>query len=69
MKLAELHFEILKNHEFTYEWKDLEAQFLDAVSFLKGFKLIDSEYFLNQELKAGSTILAEGAQGSLLDRC
>lgn len=67
MKLAELHFEILKNHEFTYEWKDLEAQFLDAVSFLKGFKLIDSEYFLNQELKAGSTILAEGAQGSLLD--
>ena len=67
MKLAELHFEILKNHEFIYEWKDLEAQFLDAVSFLKGFKLIDSEYFLNQELKAGSTILAEGAQGSLLD--
>ncbi len=67
MKLAELHFEILKNHEFTYEWKDLEVQFLDAVSFLKGFKLIDSEYFLNQELKAGSTILAEGAQGSLLD--
>ena len=67
MKLAELHFDILKNHEFTYEWKDLEAQFLDAVFFLKGFKLIDSEYFLNQELKAGSTILAEGAQGSLLD--
>lgn len=67
MKLAELHFEILKNHEFTFEWKDLEAQFLDAVSFLKEFKLIDSEYFLNQELKAGSTILAEGAQGSLLD--
>lgn len=67
MKLAELHFEILKNHEFTFEWKDLESQFLDAVSFLKGFKLIDSEYFLNQELKAGSTILAEGAQGSLLD--
>lgn len=67
MKLAELHFEILKNHEFAFEWKDLEAQFLDAVSFLKEFKLIDSEYFLNQELKAGSTILAEGAQGSLLD--
>lgn len=67
MKLAELHFEILKNHEFTFEWKDLEAQFLDAVSFLKEFQLIDSEYFLNQELKAGSTILAEGAQGSLLD--
>jgi adenylosuccinate synthase len=34
---------------------------------LKQFTLIDSEYFLNQELKSGSTILAEGAQGSLLD--
>ena len=40
---------------------------MEAVEFLKQFKLIDSEYFLNQELKAGSTILAEGAQGSLLD--
>ena len=66
-KLAELHFEILKNHEVTYQWTDLETQFLDAVAFLKQFKLIDSEYFLNQELKNGSTILAEGAQGSLLD--
>jgi adenylosuccinate synthase len=45
----------------------LEAQFLDAVSFLKEFNLVDSEYFLNKELKAGSHILAEGAQGALLD--
>ena len=34
---------------------------------MKGFSLIESEYFLNQELKAGATILAEGAQGALLD--
>lgn len=67
MKLVEVHFEILKKHEIAYQWNELEAQFLDAVLFLKQFKLIDSEYFLNQELKAGSTILAEGAQGSLLD--
>jgi adenylosuccinate synthase len=40
---------------------------LDAVNFLKEFKLIESEYFLNNELKSGSSILAEGAQGSLLD--
>ena len=46
---------------------ELEGQFLDAVNFLKGFNLIESEYFLNQELKAGATILAEGAQGALLD--
>jgi adenylosuccinate synthase len=66
-KLVDLHFDILKNVELTYNWPELEAQFFDAVDFLKQFKLIDSEYFLNQELKSGATILAEGAQGSLLD--
>jgi adenylosuccinate synthase len=66
-KLVDLHFDILKNVELTYNWPELEAQFIDAVDFLKQFKLIDSEYFLNQELKSGATILAEGAQGSLLD--
>src|SRR6478736_1586737 len=67
MKLVESHFDILKNHDITYNWSELEAQFMDAISFLKEFKLIDSEYFLNKELKAGSSILAEGAQGALLD--
>lgn len=66
-KLIDTHFDILKNHDIQYDWKDLEAQFMEAVAFLKEFKLIDSEYVINQELKKGSTILAEGAQGSLLD--
>ena len=66
-KLVDLHLEILKKHDIVFDWNDLEAQFLEAVAFLKQFKLIDSEYFLNNELKSGSTILAEGAQGSLLD--
>jgi adenylosuccinate synthase len=66
-KLTDIHFEILKSHDIEFDWNALESQFLDAVSFLKQFKLIDSEYFINNELKSGSTILAEGAQGSLLD--
>ncbi|MBY0435611.1 MAG: adenylosuccinate synthase [Cyclobacteriaceae bacterium] len=68
-KLVGLHLEILSKHQhqIEFDWNALEKQFLEAVEFLKQFKLIDSEYFLNQELKKGSTILAEGAQGSLLD--
>lgn len=66
-KLVDIHMEILKHHDIIFNWPELEAQFMEAVSFLKGFNLIDSEYFLNKELVAGSTILAEGAQGSLLD--
>jgi len=66
-KLTEIHFEILKKHEVVFDWNELEKNFLDAVAFLKQFELVDSEYFINNELKSGSSILAEGAQGSLLD--
>lgn len=66
-KLTDIHFEILKNHTIEFNWPELEAQFFDAITFLKGFNLIDSEYFINEELNKKSTVLAEGAQGSLLD--
>jgi len=66
-KLVDHHFETLSKVDLTYNWNELESQFFIAVEFLKQFKLIDSEYFLNQEIKSGSSILAEGAQGSLLD--
>jgi len=65
--LCEIHFEILNRYGIAFNWPELEHQFLEAVTFLKEFKLIDSEYFINSELKSGSTVLAEGAQGSLLD--
>lgn len=65
--LTDIHFKILKDYDVQYDWKELESQFLDAINFLKGFNLIESEYFLNQQLKAGASILAEGAQGALLD--
>jgi adenylosuccinate synthase len=66
-KLTDIHFEILKAHQIEYNWTEIEAQFQDAVKFLKQFKLVDSEYLINKEISSGSTILAEGAQGSLLD--
>lgn len=66
-KLTEIHFRILKDHDIVFAWEELEAQFLEAIGFLKGFNLIESEYVLNKELSLGSSILAEGAQGALLD--
>jgi len=66
-KLSDIHFNILERFEITYNWNQLEAEFFDAVEFIRSYKFIDSEYFLNAELKSGSKILAEGAQGSLLD--
>lgn len=66
-KLTDIHFEILNKHQVEFNWSELEAQFDDAVNFLRQFQLVDSEYLINKEINAGSTILAEGAQGSLLD--
>jgi len=66
-KLSEYHLQILRSYDIAYDWDALNAQFLDAIAFLKDFQLIESEYFLNRELREGSTILAEGAQGALLD--
>lgn len=66
-RLTDFHFHILRDYDIEYDWNDLEKQFFDSVALLKEFKLIESEYFLNRELKNGSGILAEGAQGALLD--
>jgi len=55
------------NVELEYDLAELEAEFFAAVKELKKLQFIDSEEYLNQAMKAGKTILAEGAQGSLLD--
>ncbi len=47
--------------------KEMEQQWMDSLATLRRFELIDSEHYLNEQLKAGKRILAEGAQGSLLD--
>lgn len=55
------------NVELEYDLAELEAEFFAAVKELKKLTFIDSEEYLNKAMKEGKTILAEGAQGSLLD--
>ena len=66
-KLKAKHLKILKLHEFEHDLEPLEVEFFDALEFLKKFKLVDTEYLVNQSLASHETVLAEGAQGSLLD--
>ena len=53
--------------DIQYNLKEMETEFFAAVERLKELQFIDSEEYLHQALKAGKPILAEGAQGSLLD--
>ncbi len=55
------------NVKIEYDLEELETEFFEAVERLKELTFIDSEEYLYQAQKAGKTILAEGAQGSLLD--
>jgi len=55
------------NVEIEYDLAELEAVFFQAVEVLKSLTFIDSEEYLHQAQKDGKTVLAEGAQGSLLD--
>ena len=55
------------NVDIQYDLKEMEIEFFNAINTLKELEFIDSEEYLNQAMKSGKTILAEGAQGSLLD--
>ncbi|PIA82221.1 adenylosuccinate synthase [Gaetbulibacter sp. 4G1] len=55
------------NVDVQYDLTELEKEFFEAVKVLKSLKFIDSEEYIYQAQKSGQTILAEGAQGSLLD--
>lgn len=61
------HEAILRSLNYEYDIKELEAQWFEALEYLKQFSLIDSEHVINNLLKEGKNILAEGAQGTMLD--
>ena len=61
------HATIAEFHGLGLEIEELEADFFSAVEFLRTLQLTDTEYLLNDLLRQGKNVLAEGAQGSMLD--
>ena len=66
-KLQQHHKNILEFYQTDVETTALDDEFFEAIDFLQQFNIIDSEYLINDYLRQGKKILAEGAQGSLLD--
>lgn len=66
-KLVNKHKQLLAHHDFEYDLATFEKDFRDGIELIRSLQLIDSEHYLNEALKAGKKILAEGAQGTLLD--
>lgn len=67
IKLRLKHQKILDSFNFTEDITEWEEEFFDAVEFLKQLNIVNGEYFINERIRSGQKILAEGAQGSMLD--
>ena len=68
-QLRDKHLNMLSHYKniIDFDLDELESAFFESIEQLRGLKLIDSENYLHQALKDKKKILAEGAQGSLLD--
>ncbi|MGZ3839253.1 MAG: adenylosuccinate synthase [Flavisolibacter sp.] len=67
IKLRLKHQKLLDNYNFTEDISTWEEEFFEAIEFLKTLNIVNGEYFINQHISQGKKVLAEGAQGSMLD--
>src|SRR6187402_3714162 len=67
IKLRLKHQRLLDNYNFQEDISTWEEEFFEAVEMLKDFKIVNGEYFINDKIQQGKKVLAEGAQGSMLD--
>ena len=61
------HKKLLDSLNYEYNLSDHETAFFEAVDYLKQFNIVNTEYYVNQLIAEGKKVLAEGAQGTLLD--
>src|ERR1700753_4074378 len=67
IKLRLKHQKLLDSLNFHEDISDWEEEFFEALEFMRQFKIVNGEYFINDKISQGKTVLAEGAQGSMLD--
>ncbi len=67
IKLRLKHQRLLDNYNFQEDISAWEDEFFAAIDFLRTFKIVNGEYFINDKIQSGQKVLAEGAQGSMLD--
>lgn len=66
-KLKKKHLDLLTLFNYTPDFKELEQKWFEGVDYLRSLEIVSGEYFINEKLREGKQVLAEGAQGSMLD--
>jgi adenylosuccinate synthase len=67
IKLRLKHQKLLDGLHFHEDITDWEEEFFEALEFMRAFKIVNGEYFINDHIRQNKRVLAEGAQGSMLD--
>ncbi|MBS1746885.1 MAG: adenylosuccinate synthase [Bacteroidetes bacterium] len=67
IKLRLKHQKLLDNFNFVEDITQWEEEFFEAIEFLRTLNIVNGEYFINNHISQGRKVLAEGAQGSMLD--
>ncbi|MDI9319200.1 MAG: adenylosuccinate synthase [Phycisphaerales bacterium] len=66
-QLKQKHIAMLRQYNYDVQWEEWESDFFEAVEYMRSLQIVNAEYWLDNHLKNGKKILAEGAQGSMLD--
>ncbi len=61
------HLSLLRNYDFSFDLKEYEAGWFEGIEVLKKFRIVNTEYLINRLISGGKRMLAEGAQGTMLD--
>jgi adenylosuccinate synthase len=67
IKLRMKHQRLLDSFGFNEDISEWEEEFFEAIEFMRSLKIVNGEYFINEKIREGKKVLAEGAQGSMLD--
>ena len=67
IKIRLKHQRLLDNYNFQEDISQWEDDFFESIELLRNFKIVNGEYFINDKIQQGKKVLAEGAQGSMLD--
>jgi adenylosuccinate synthase len=67
IKLRMKHQRLLDSFGFNEDISEWEEEFFEAIDFIRSLKIVNGEYFINEKIREGKKVLAEGAQGSMLD--
>jgi adenylosuccinate synthase len=66
-RLKQKHLQLLGQYDQVVDWLQWEQPFFESIDFIKNLQVVNAEYWLNDHINNGKKVLAEGAQGSMLD--